>query len=67
MYEIEFSTSSRGNLRMRSTMPVFEMEQELGVGDAWALVHAADQAWDGHSGEWVDLVGGKDAPSEGEK
>ena len=27
----------------------------LGVGDAWAVVRAADAAWDGTSGDWVSL------------
>ncbi|MDZ7734272.1 MAG: hypothetical protein U5R31_15405 [Acidimicrobiia bacterium] len=34
---------------------MFVIENDLGVGDAWALIHAADMAWDGQRGEWVSL------------
>jgi hypothetical protein len=30
----------------------------IGVGDAWALVHAADEAWDGEVGDWVSMPNG---------
>jgi hypothetical protein len=33
--------------------PVSVIEPYMGVGDAWALVAAANRAWSGDAGEWV--------------
>jgi hypothetical protein len=41
--------------------PVTLLDPYLGVGDAWALVHAAEGAWDGANGDWVSLT--DNAPS----
>jgi hypothetical protein len=56
-YEIEFpSASGTGSpTRKVTTTPVTAIDQVVGVGDAWTLVHAADDAWDGESGQWVTL------------
>jgi hypothetical protein len=33
-----------------TSAPVTLIDPHLGVGDAWSLVHAADNVWDGESG-----------------
>lgn len=56
-YEIQFEAPS-GDAEAWSkfsTAPVVDIDPYLGVGDAWVLVHAADDAWNGESGEWVTL------------
>ncbi|MGH2350767.1 MAG: hypothetical protein ACRDJN_04035, partial [Chloroflexota bacterium] len=57
-YEIEFPPDAKfGSTKREVTAtPVTVIDRYLGVGDAWTLVHAADAAWNGHSGEWVTLV-----------
>jgi hypothetical protein len=40
--------------RVTST-PVTLIDRHLGVGDAWSVVQAADDAWDGDVGEWVSF------------
>lgn len=57
LYEVEFPSSTEGGVPSRkvTTTPVTRVDKFLGVGDAWALVHAADEAWDGESGTWVSL------------
>ncbi|MEY2422460.1 MAG: hypothetical protein QOI95_2527 [Acidimicrobiaceae bacterium] len=50
-YEIE---SPEGRHVTRA--PVTRLDPYLGVGDAWALVHAAQAAWDGAEGGWVSLT-----------
>lgn len=54
-YEIEVSGGAepQSPKRETTTAPVTALGQHLGVGDAWALVHAADAAWNGETGEWV--------------
>ena len=46
-YEVElFDTNSGTTLwRSETTTPVTSIDQHLGVAEAWALVHAADNAW----------------------
>jgi hypothetical protein len=57
-YEVEFiatgDTSPTWSRVTRS--PVTLIDPYLGVGDAWALVDKADNAWAGEVGEWVTLV-----------
>ncbi len=36
-------------------MPVTTIDRYTGVAEAWALVHAADTAWDLRTGEWISL------------
>lgn len=57
LYEIELPPQSVSGASTREVTrtPVTRIEQTLGVGDAWTLVHAADDAWDGESGDWVTL------------
>lgn len=56
-YEIErLGSPGTGSTRELTTTPVTAIDEQLGVGDAWALVHAADAAWNGTSGRWVTLV-----------
>jgi hypothetical protein len=31
------------------------LDKYVGVGEAWALVHAADAAWGGSTDGWVSL------------
>jgi len=37
--------------------PVLDLERIIGTGDAWALIRAADNAWDGTVGQWILLDG----------
>lgn len=62
-YEVEFTQAgdSKSEWSRVTRTPVTLIDSFLGVGDAWALVHAADEAWDGHTGSWVSLFG---RPSE---
>lgn len=55
-YEIE-SLDDRGDVlwRRETTMPVTTIDRYTGVAEAWALVHAADTAWDLRTGEWISL------------
>ena len=55
-YEIEYQPIHPADgFRLISRHPVLELEQIVGVGDGWAMIHAADQAWDGHEGQWVTI------------
>jgi hypothetical protein len=57
-YEIEFPAAVPSDVprREETSTPVTAIDPYVGVGDAWTLVHAANDAWDGQAGEWVDLV-----------
>jgi hypothetical protein len=57
VYEIEFppDESSAEPKRVVTITPATTIDKYLGVGDAWALIDAANQAWDGENGEWVTL------------
>jgi hypothetical protein len=59
-YEVELISDGKSEpvWRRVTRAPVTLIDPKLGVGDAWALVHAADDAWDGEVGEWVSLFGG---------
>ncbi len=58
-YEIEFPSSSGAGMdQVITSAPMTKLDPWLGVGDAWALVHSADRAWDGQVGEWVTLFEG---------
>jgi hypothetical protein len=55
-YEVEFV--DRGDTaawRRQTTAPVTLIDPHMGVAEAWALVHAADAAWDRGSDEWIRL------------
>lgn len=56
-YEVEFPSSDErfGPSYTVTTTPVTAIDKIVGVGDAWTLVHAADDAWKGESGRWVTL------------
>jgi len=41
--------------RVVSSTPVRIIEPVLGTGDAWSIVRAADEQWDGRAGRWVSL------------
>jgi len=60
LYEIEFPSPDDGNppIREVSRTPVTRIDPVIGVGDAWTLVRAADDAWDGDNGDWVTLESG---------
>lgn len=54
-YEVHFISSAGQapeSIRITST-PVHLIDPYLGVGDAWSVVRAADEAWDAGSGRWV--------------
>jgi len=63
VYEVEFTPKGHTEPQWRrvTRTPVTLIDPYLGVGDAWALVHAADEAWDRQAGAWVSLF---DGPSE---
>jgi hypothetical protein len=58
-YEVELpGPGQRGHTRRVVTRsPVALFAPILGVGDAWALVDAADRARTGERGEWVTRFG----------
>lgn len=56
-YEVEITPADVAPVRRVTSTPVTLIDKYSGVGDAWALVHAADDAWDGESGEWISLGG----------
>jgi hypothetical protein len=53
-YEVEFTDPEGGEgwTKVTST-PVTLIDEYVGVGDAWSVVGAADDAWDGDVGDWV--------------
>lgn len=57
LYEIDLSAEMANGASTRSvtSTPVTTIDKFIGVGDAWALVRAADDAWNGRSGDWVTL------------
>lgn len=54
-YEVEITSTDEAPVRRMTSTPVTLIDKHVGVGDAWALVHAADDDWDGEVGEWVSL------------
>ena len=54
-YEIELIESRAISWRKETTAPVTVMDQRIGVGEAWALVHAADAAWEKGLEDWIHL------------
>lgn len=53
-YEIEFfSDDGSVSSRRVTSRPVGLMDPPLGPGDAWSVVRAADEMWDGTPGEWL--------------
>ena len=57
LYEVEFTDDADGAhtwTRVTPT-PITIIDRYIGTGDAWSLVSAADEAWDGELGEWVSL------------
>ena len=57
-YEVEIPADERKPAKHATTRaPVALLVPILGVGDAWALIAAADRAWDGRVGQWVTLFG----------
>jgi hypothetical protein len=55
-YEVEYRPAGAGQGWYKITpYPVFEIEEVIGTGDAWALIKAADNAWDGSTGDWVTI------------
>jgi hypothetical protein len=53
MYEVEFIFDGSLTRREVTSSPVPLIDGYLGLGDAWALVRAADKAWSGDVGQWV--------------
>lgn len=58
LYEIEYSYPGEegGVVYQVTDIPVTKIDKYLGVGDAWAVIHAADRAWDGEHGKWRALM-----------
>lgn len=58
-YEVEYRPASESLTGWHKVTPhpVFDIEKVVGTGDAWAMIHAADEAWDGSVGEWVTILG----------
>jgi hypothetical protein len=56
-YEVESTPkgSTAPAFRLVTATPVQAVEGVLGTGDAWSLVKAADEYWDGSTGRWVSL------------
>lgn len=55
-YEVEYRPAGPGQGWHKVTAyPVFDLETIIGTGDAWALIKAADQGWDGSAGDWVTI------------
>lgn len=55
VYEVELRDSDGMIRRIITRSPLSVLDPKLGVGDAWAVIDAANRAWDGRSGEWVTL------------
>jgi hypothetical protein len=62
-YEVECTALDDPGLSWRRVTgtPVTVIDPYLGVGDAWSLIHAADTAWAGGVGEWVEWPKGVDS------
>lgn len=58
-YEVEFVEPATGESQWKreTSTPVTTIDQYVGVGEAWALVHAADKAWGEGSPQWISLPG----------
>lgn len=55
-YQVEFiGPGGIVERRQETTTPVTAIDPHVGVAEAWALVHAADRAWDHSSDEWLSL------------
>jgi hypothetical protein len=56
-YEVESKPegSDAPAFHVVTSTPVQVIEGVLGTGDAWSVVKAADERWDGTTGEWVSL------------
>jgi hypothetical protein len=59
-YEVDFGDGSAPQI---TTTPVTLIDPILGVGDAWAVIGAADEGWTGGIGQWASL----DRTGEGER
>jgi hypothetical protein len=59
-YEVEFTELNAvvPTWTRVTRKPVTLIDPYLGVGDAWAVVKAADRAWDGQRGKWASLFQG---------
>jgi hypothetical protein len=55
-YELEVMMSTGERLRRVTSAPLTYLDPHLGVGDAWAVIHAADAKWSGDVGDWVTLA-----------
>lgn len=61
LYEVEYTPEggTTPTWRQVTRTPVTLIDPYLGVAEAWALVHAADDAWSGEAGEWITLSTGE--------
>lgn len=64
-YEVEYCpvTESDGWTTI-TAYPVFDIEKIVGTGDAWALIKAADTAWDGSQGDWAIIYAPGERPED---
>jgi hypothetical protein len=60
-YEVDLGDDSP---RQVTAAPVKLIEPILGVGDAWAVIGAADERWSGGVGAWASLYADEQDASE---
>lgn len=54
LYEYERLDPDTGEFEHRITRyPELEIDEHLGVAEAWALIHAANRQWDDGRGGWL--------------
>jgi hypothetical protein len=63
LYEVEIPNDA-GVDRVVTRSPLSILDPRVGVGEAWALIDAANRLWDGDSGEWVTLYDQGSSPAE---
>lgn len=54
LFEVEF-LSAGGTQRKRTPLPVFVIEPHVGVAEAWAMIHAAENLWEKDLPDWVEM------------
>jgi hypothetical protein len=56
-YTVEFAQNADSEPHDRRTLgrsaAVNRLERELGIGDAWSFIHAADDAWNLEPADWA--------------
>jgi hypothetical protein len=56
-YTVEFAPNADSEPHERQTLgrsaAVKRLEREVGIGDAWSFIHAADDAWNLEPADWA--------------